>query len=179
MLAYLITQIQARILAVDIAEQTDHLQYVDVDWGQMDNYGTEPPVKFPCALLDLRDLQHSSNADGVQITLCNVEVRLFDKALNTSSGGASDALRANALRIFRLHDKVHAALHGWNVVLPPAPPIGGSQNGLPNVFATLTRTASARTKRADGIKETRLVFRVAMTDAGAQPQRTHYTATIV
>lgn len=177
MLEYLITQIQDRLLAADINEQVPTLQYVDLDWGQLDNYAEHPPVKFPCALLDLRNLQHSNNADGIQITVGEVEVRLFDKALNTSSGAASPIQKANSLRILRLCDKAHAALHGWSIPLPTTPTV--PTHTRPDVFATLTRTASGRTKRTDGIKEMRITFRVAMTDAVAQPQRTHYSATVI
>jgi hypothetical protein len=57
----LLTDIQDRLAAAPMPDghaqprKNDRLfEYVDLDWGQCDFYaGQMPPVKFPCALLDI------------------------------------------------------------------------------------------------------------------------------
>lgn len=144
------------------ATPTDKLQYIDVDWGQLDNYSNTPPVKFPCALIDIRTMNYTSNGVGTQIGIVDIEVRIADMPLANSSAAASATQRHNALRIHRLVNAVFAHLHGY------APTGGG--------FGPLTRIGGSKIKRNDGIKEMRLVFRLQTDEQAAR--RTYSTVSL-
>jgi hypothetical protein len=151
---------------------TSKLDYIDVDWGQLDNYDRQPPVKFPCALLDIRALNYSNTGNLGQIGIIDVEVRLADLILSNSSAGAPATQKAQAMRIFRLTEAVFKHLHGWETPALPNP-----QSPIPQLFGPLTRLSATRTKRTDGIKEMRMVFRAQLVEMGAH--RTPQTVTII
>ena len=153
-------------LNADLAQPpAQKLKYVDMDWGQLDNYPQHPPAGFPCALLDVRSLNYSDAGNQKQIGLADIEVRIADVVLNNSSSAAPATQRANALRNLRLYDAVFQFLHGW---VPP------------NIdYGPLTRISGSRTKRADGIREMRMVFRVQIPEFKAAQARNLIKVSIV
>ena len=58
------TNIKTILLAVQqrLADQVPELAYIDKNWGQLDYEA--PPVKWPCALLDIDEITHIET-DGV------------------------------------------------------------------------------------------------------------------
>lgn len=143
------------------ATPTDKLQYIDMDWGQLDYYNNAPPVKFPCALIDIRTMNYTGEGIGTQIGIVDIEVRIADIPLANSSAAAPATQRHNAMRIHRLVNAVFAHLHGWQPAnSPPSVGLGG--------FGPLTRISGTKTKRQDGIKEMRLVFRLQTDEQAAR-----------
>ena len=148
----LLTDIQNRLAAApmpaDYAQQrkNDRLfEYIDLDWGQCDFYtGQMPPVKFPCALLDINAATYSNEGRLVQIGIVTVQVRILDLVLSNSSAQAPDGQRAKAARLFALLNETNRLLHGFHG----------------NGYGPLTRQTLTRVKRRDGLKEFALMFSV-------------------
>ena len=61
------TNIKTILLAVQqrLAERVPELAYIDKNWGQLDYEA--PPVKWPCALLDIDEVPFSQIGGGGQI----------------------------------------------------------------------------------------------------------------
>jgi hypothetical protein len=129
------------------------LKYVDQDWGQMDFY-TQPPVKFPCALIDIQSAEYTNDGTLIQQGVATVVIRLFDLKLSNSSNGAPQLQKDNAKKIWQLLEDTNKALHGQ-------PFLEGA--GL------LIRQQMRRTKRNDGCYQTELYYTVQFTDDSCMP----------
>ena len=88
--------IKTILLAVQqrLAERVPELAYIDKNWGQLDYEA--PPVKWPCALLDIDEVPFSQIGGGGQI----------------ADGVTVEILAANLrlVRLIELLDKIHSAL---------------------------------------------------------------------
>jgi hypothetical protein len=131
--------------------------YVDMDWGQVDFYDGMPPVKFPCALIDLQSATFSNEGNFVQLGDVLVQVRVVDLILSPSSAQAPDGQREKAARIFDLLRTTHYLLHGWT--------------GAPERYGRLVRKSITRARRRDRLTEYVLSFAATLTDDSARPLR--------
>jgi hypothetical protein len=134
-----LTSIQQKLTAGNI------FAYVDEDWGQLDDYSTHPPVKFPCALIDISGATFSNiGRDTSRIPVnrqmgdLTIELRIADLRLTNTSSHAPNSQQLQAHSIWELIEQTHAHLHGWNP----------TEN-----CSKLIRTALSRVKRDDGIQE--------------------------
>ena len=133
------------------------LKYVDQDWGQMDLY-SNPPVKYPCALIDIQSAQYTNDGNFIQQGTATVVIRLFDLKLSNSSQGAPANQKENAKKIWQLIEDVNKALHG--------------QNFLQEGYGLPMREQMRRTKRKDGCYQTELYYSVQFTDTTCRPELT-------
>ncbi|MDR0729154.1 MAG: hypothetical protein LBF19_03400 [Prevotellaceae bacterium] len=153
----LLTDIQNRLAAAVQADDSPLLAYVDLDWGQVDFYEGMPPVKFPCALIDVQNATYSNEGQRVQLGDIMVQIRIVDMILSHSSAAAPAAQREKAARVFDLLREIHRLLHGWT--------------GTPARYGRLVRKTLARVRRRDGLHEYTMTFEVVLTDDSARPQR--------
>ena len=58
----LIQNIQTRL------DTISEIKYVDADWGQLDYYSPNFPVKFPCVLIDVSSANYSDIGTDKQAT---------------------------------------------------------------------------------------------------------------
>lgn len=137
-----------------LVQEVPALKYVDQDWGQMDFF-PNPPVKFPCALIDIQSAQYTNNGDFIQQGTAMVVIRLFDIKLSNSSQAAPNNQKENAKKIWQLIEDVNKALHG--------------QNFLQTGYGLPMREQMRRTKRNDGCYQTELYYSVQLTDNTCQP----------
>lgn len=100
----IIIAIQDRLAAVD------GLKYIDKDWNQIaiDN----PPVKFPCALIDVQHVEFAQLHGRGQHATADIDVVVANLRLVNSS--LMNPRRAEAHLVLRLMDEVNALLHGWH-----------------------------------------------------------------
>lgn len=143
----LIDDIKTRI------EPVTGLKYVDEDWGQLDYYSPAPTVKFPCALVDIGQVQWSDTGNRVQIGTASVIIRIADQHISNSNVKAPTAQKTKSLSFFDMIMYVHQKLHGWS----------GAKNNGP-----LTRVAYKKVKRDDGIREIEMIYAVEITDDSAR-----------
>jgi hypothetical protein len=145
----LLQDIQNRLLA-----QVPDLKYVDEDWGQLDYYSPNPPVKFPCALIDIFRADWSNEGKLLQTGLVQVRIILADWRISNSSGAAPAGQKEKAMAVRVLERQIFQALHGWS----------GSRN-----YAKLIRQSSLRVKK-EGMRQLETTYATQLTDASAMPQ---------
>jgi len=85
------------------------LQHIDKNWGQL--LIEQPPVKFPCALLDIANVDYSQLGNLAQTANGTVEITIANFQLTPSSGKAPR--KENAYAVFDIMDKIHQHLHGF------------------------------------------------------------------
>ena len=137
-----------------LVQDVSALKYVDQDWGQMDFFPT-PPVKFPCALIDIQSVQFTNTGNFIQQGTAMVVIRLFDLKLSNSSQKAPDNQKENAKKIWQLIEDVNKSIHG--------------QNFLQEGYGLPIREQMRRTKRNDGCYQTELYYSVQFMDTTTEP----------
>lgn len=90
-----------------LGEQVPEFACVDKDWGQL-SY-EQPAVKFPCALLDMKNINYSQIGKGGQMADAQLTVTVANSRLVSSSLIAPN--REDAYQVVELLGKVHAALN--------------------------------------------------------------------
>jgi hypothetical protein len=137
-----------------LALKVPALKYIDEDWGQLDFYQPHPPVKWPCALVDVVSATWTNSGHLQQLGLLQVKVRIADLRLSNSSQRAPLTQKVAADSIFVLLRNVYIALHGFT----------GGQN-----YSALIRTNNSRIRREDGVRIYEITFTTEMKDNSAMP----------
>lgn len=130
------------------------IAYLDEDWGQLDDYAPNPPVKWPCCLIDMTNVDYSdigtdkkampqNRQEGTgSITITFANLKLTNTSFKAPQGQKDDA-RA----ILDLIELTHAKIHGFA-------PVAGS--------GRLMRKSFKRIKRDDGIQQYQIVYSIGM-----------------
>ena len=142
-----ISTAQARLVS-----KVPALKNVDEDWGQLDNYSPNFPTKWPCALIDVLDVQWSNIGKKIQMGLAQVRVKIADLRLSNSSKAAPAGQKANSNSFYTLTQQVYTALHGWS---------GASH------YSAFIRLSERRVQRDDGVKEHWMIFTIEIKDSSA------------
>jgi hypothetical protein len=85
------------------------LQHIDKNWGQL--LYEQPPVKFPCALLDITGADYSQMGNLSQTANGIVEITIANLRFTPSSGKAPR--KEGSYHVFEIMDKIHQLLHGY------------------------------------------------------------------
>lgn len=94
-----------------LAEQVPELRFIDVDLEQLRL--EQPPVDFPCALIDVSRIEYSSNGQRQQQAEVDMSVTLGFKVLTPESFHVEKECKAQAMQHYAIIDKVAQALHGF------------------------------------------------------------------
>ena len=80
--------------------------WTDKDWGQFQH--PQPPVKFPCALIDIESVSFSSLARDGQMAEVDIVLTIADQRLKATSVKAPD--RRDGYFLLDMAESVHKAL---------------------------------------------------------------------
>lgn len=97
---------------VQLGERVPELVYIDKDWGQL-AYEI-PSVKWPCALLDVENVDYMQEGSGRQMADTRITITVADMRLTPASLTAPD--RMDAYKTIELLGKIHRALHNFSTV---------------------------------------------------------------
>jgi len=121
------------------------LKYIDENWGQLDYYSPNMPVQYPCALIDVQQVQFTNLGKDItkkplqrQIGTVQIKITVANMRLTNSSMQAPRRQKEEVWAIWGIIEKIHQQLHGVSL--------------LPNVSA-LIRSSQSRTLRDDGVQE--------------------------
>ena len=135
----LLEKIQQKVS--EIAE----LKHIDENWGQLDYYSPNMPVQYPCALIDVQQVQFTNLGKDItkkplqrQIGTVQIKITVANMRLTNSSMQAPRRQKEEVWVIWGIIEKIHQQLHGVSL--------------LPNV-SPLIRTSQNRTLRDDGLQE--------------------------
>ena len=135
----LLEKIQQKVS--EIAE----LKHIDENWGQLDYYSPNMPVQYPCALIDVQQVQFTDLGKDItkkplqrQIGTVQIKITVANMRLTNSSMQAPRRQKEEVWVIWGIIEKIHQQLHGVSL--------------LPNV-SPLIRTSQNRTLRDDGLQE--------------------------
>jgi len=129
-------------IMAQLEEKVKDLHYIAEDYGQVDFYETEPPVKFPCALISISNLRFDNVGSYDRNSTITVMIRLVDDKSVFANQKSSDDYKNRAFAILDLIDEVGAALHGF----------GG------HTFKKLIEKTGTPNLRNDALREYALMF---------------------
>lgn len=119
------------------------LRYIDEDWGQLEY--PQPPVQWPCALIDIDGFNYQQLGELEQRGEGNIYIRIADLRLSNTSGQAPEYQKQKSVELFQTLAAVHKALHGFTA---------GS-------YSAMIRQSLVRVRRNDTTREYRFTFRTA------------------
>ena len=133
-------------------EKVPALRWVDLEAGQLEM--EQPPVAFPCALIDLQ-ISNAENNNAKQQN-CDLIVRVVVgvPVLGETSAAAPAPVRAKALEFFDISTQVYKALQGFETA----------------EFSPLSRK-SQTSRSARGLKKVTIEFKTNFTDYSAEPEQ--------
>ena len=118
------------------ADNTLGLKYIDKDWGQLNV--EQPAVGWPCALVDIEQVEYSNLGGGWQMADATIELTVANNRTNASSAHAPSTAKNLSYLTLELCDAIHLKLQGFN----------GTHS--PSQYAPLVRTSFY--KDTDGLK---------------------------
>ncbi|MCC2590345.1 hypothetical protein [Chryseobacterium sp. MFBS3-17] len=130
--------------------QVADLKYINENWGQLNFYGSEVPVQWPCALIRHTTAQYSNIGKDRQAKpvnrqegILNIEITVAYLKLTNTSKRAPALQKKQGFRIWETVEKVHEVLQGFSA----AANLGG-----------LVRTNTNNVLRDDGVQEVRITY---------------------
>lgn len=87
------------------------LQYIDKNWGQLNL--PQPPVKWPCCLIDLDSIDYSMGTHRTRLAEASIILTIADHHAVRSSAQAP--AKDNAYDILDIIQDIISALDGWRV----------------------------------------------------------------
>lgn len=130
------------------------LNYVDEDWGQLDDYGVNIPVKWPCCLISEQGESYSDIGPDRKAMPINrqegtltIVLTIANLKLTNSSHKAPLLQKQQAWLIRKIKDKIHETVHGWAPV---------AEHGK------LMRTSGRKVDRDDGIQQYQVFYTMAL-----------------
>jgi hypothetical protein len=135
------------------------LKYIDEDWGQLNMY--QPPVKWPCCLIDISDVNYSNlgkhpsfggvggGSQNRQLGRATIKITLANLKLTNTSMQAPQIQKDQAWAIWGLVQKIHEKMHGF------APDVNCSK---------MLRLDLKRSIRDDGVQEYFITYTVEATN---------------
>ena len=140
----ILKNIQTRI--TEIVE----IKYVDEDWGQLDLFGTDIPVQFPCVVFDIKTGSFGNLGNDRkqvpqqrQIGKFVLELSVATLKLSNTSVKAPISQKNNAWKIYDLIKSIHEKLQGFSA----------NEN-----CGKLNRVSYQKIRRDDGVQEFRLIY---------------------
>jgi hypothetical protein len=131
-----------------IESEVPELKWIDLDNGDIDIQTERPPVAFPACFIDISYPNCEDQADSEQLVRANIIIRLAFQPQGASNN--KSPVRARALEIFDIVEKVHSALQGWHNA---------------GAFSTLSRISASAERRRDGLKVYRLLYQTTFIDS--------------
>lgn len=125
------------------------IKYSDENWGQLQFYGNDCPVNWPCVLVDFASGQFTNNGydyienDLSQQGLLSIEITVANIKLTNTSFKAPINQKQKGFEIWNLVNQVHEIMQGFK-------PLGNSGG--------LVRTTIQSVKRDDGVQEKRIIY---------------------
>lgn len=153
-----------------LKEKVPEIRYVNQDLGQLEL--ENPPVSWPCFLVDFTDTAYSDLLLGEQEGELNFSGRLGFNPFSQTSNLQEEEIRKKGLAYYALEAKLNAALHGWQPTYDTGVPDGDGNAVYAPLCQPLSRRRAATERREEDTFRVRgLMFTTGFHDDTASPER--------
>ncbi|MDM1033809.1 hypothetical protein HX017_15415 [Myroides marinus] len=128
-------------------DQEGLFKYISEDWGQLDYYGKDCPVQWPCCVFDIVNGQFSNIGKLEQEGEINLVFKVAHLRLTPNSARTSVLQQEQSWEVVKIVEKLHKALQGFK----PHP-----QHGK------LIRKQLRKVQRDDGIKQYEIIYTIGL-----------------
>lgn len=135
------------------AAAAELVKHSDENWGQLQYFGKDCPVKWPCVLVEIVNGQFSNNGydymqdDLSQQATINIEITVANLKITNTSFKAPVNQKTKGFEIWEIIENVHSVLQGFR-------PLENS--------GKLVRTNIKSIKRDDGVQEKIVTYSVVL-----------------
>jgi hypothetical protein len=131
------------------ADEKAVYRYIEQDLGQLENYEMRPAVAWPCALIDIEELQYTDMQNHLeQMATGIITIRVGLVKYTDASNLTPVSIRDKAFQFYEVERRLCKALHGW----------------APEGFGKLLRRAAGTERRDDDIRVRVIKFAIGYTD---------------
>lgn len=134
-----------------ITSQVPAIRWVDQDFGQMEV--EQPPVSFPCCLIDFDTFKFEDNGEAEQFADGLVTLRLGFTPFSQTNNITPTEWKEKGLTYYDLEYQLYKALHGWK----------------PESYGYMMRVSAETERREDVIRVRVIRFSCSFFDQGAMP----------
>ncbi len=134
---------------IERLERIEELRYVEEDWGQL-NF-EQPPVAWPCALVDLGECKYTQNGRRSQTAEAILNISIADIRFDGLNTRLPEKNRERIGELFRIIEKVNSLLHGYET----------------SYHGRFQRVSLKKIEREDAIREFLVSYRFGFTDESA------------
>lgn len=169
--ALLFLAMQQRIGAIIDPDTSDPLfAFIDQDYGQFEHtISGLPSVSFPCALIDIEDVDFDNAGDNTQTATLKISIRVGFAPYSSTSGLTPEEWKLRALAFYEQEQALHLALQGWNpgeVTITEEPLTTAD---LSDVFGHFIRVHTHSERRVDTLRIRHLTYTISMQDYSTRP----------
>lgn len=130
-----------------IIDKENLFKYISEDWGQLDDYGKDCPVKWPCCLLDIVNGQFSNIGKLEQEGEVNIIFKVAHLRLTPNSARTTTLQQEQSWEVAKLIQDLHQVIQGFK----PHP-----QHGK------LIRKQLRKVQRNDGVKQYEIIYTIGL-----------------
>jgi len=132
--------------------QIPELRFVGEDWGQL-NF-EQPPVNFPCALIDLFEVDYSDGGRNLQKADAKLVISIADIRYEGITAFNPAKVNERAFAIFWIMEKVNSLIHGY-----------GNE-----YHSKFSRKQIKKMDREDSVREFRMIYEFRFEDETVIPE---------
>lgn len=129
-------------------KEIPELKYSGEDWGQLNYYGNDCPVQWPCCVFDMNSATFSETSGPQQGTL-QIAFNVANLRLTPNSARSSAVQKTNSWEVIHLVEAIHEKLKRYRP---------HQQHGR------LIRTSMRKIKRQDAIKQYEVIYTMSLNE---------------
>lgn len=138
------------------------VKWIDIDEGQLEAFGENAPVDYPCVLVDFPNGNFTEAADALQIGEIQINIKVAFRVYERLNTSVPTALRDQAFRHFNILQSIMQVIHG----------IEG------DFYSPLTRVSFSKEVNSIDPKVYNITFETAISDNALQPTKQVTTAPV-
>jgi hypothetical protein len=124
---------------LDKITEIEEFKYVAENWGQLDFFGDNAPLKYPCCLIEFGNITYSNEGQKTQRAIADISITIANVIAHNTSTKAPEYHLSTNLNFYNLLDVLQKNVHGWH---PPCQSVQGN----------LTRTKVTKLPKRSGLK---------------------------
>jgi hypothetical protein len=101
-------------LQAHIKQTVSEINYIDLDYGQLDIYEERPKVSFPCVLIDFPDANYKDELQNVQWADLLINIRIGFDTFGSSNSLVPDITREKALMFYEIENNLYKSLQQFD-----------------------------------------------------------------
>lgn len=177
-LLYLATQ-QMLASIVD-TEETPVIAYIDLDHGQLEQ--PQPPVSWPCCLIDIDEAKYEDFPDGFQEGKLAVTIRLGFAPHSGTNNLTAPQFKNIGLKYFDIEQLIYLKFHNQEPINPTVSILGNNNQvteeevDLSNIFGRFHRAMAYTEDRNSPIRVRVQKFLITEQDNSAEEQTDYVPA---